>query len=97
MISKSNQALSGVWVIDTEMKIPSDLLAKNAFSFFQCETARPNLELSTSNGSVKATVMLVSGSSARAKIKLGTSNGRVQFQMVRKEISKEIVSTDLLY
>ena len=78
-ISHTNGKVTGHWNVDTNLQIPSSLLKPLPSD----QTTRPNLCLHTRNGSIKATVSLVSGSAQRASLEFGSWNGKVSVSVVR--------------
>ena len=76
-LTRNNDSIKGVWVIDTRMPILSSLASSSSSG-----SANYNLSLSTKNGSIKADVALISGAADRANMLLHGYNGSIKFNLV---------------
>jgi hypothetical protein len=78
-IDKPCGPIKDTWAIDTNIKIPEDLLP--SLGIFGLLRTRPNLALHSASGAIRASIFLVSSSSDRAIIKADTGYGKVTVQV----------------
>lgn len=79
-VFQSNGCIKGVWVVDTQIEVPAAL--RRPQSFFS-SSKEENLCLDTNNGSIIASVYLVSADTERALFKARTSNGKLRAKVSR--------------
>ncbi|CAG7847320.1 SubName: Full=Uncharacterized protein {ECO:0000313/EMBL:CCA72046.1} [Serendipita indica DSM 11827] len=74
--------IKGTWVIDSSMEIPAAFLQPSGF--LNKKKDMDNLNLSTSYGSVKSSVLLVSGERKRVSVNLFSQFGNVEFRLLSR-------------
>jgi hypothetical protein len=80
-ILESHRAVKGIWVIDSNLKIPSSVLENQQWD--EKDGVRPNLNVYSRHGSVKGDVVLCGPSEDIVNLKVGSCHGSVKLKVVR--------------